>query len=186
MLYVYLFMGLAIIVFVIFWLIGVSNKFKTYKVKIDEAESGIDVALTQRYDLLTKMFDVTKAYMKHERSTLESIIKARKPKSTDSFEDKQKLSKDMSQALREVNITLENYPELKSNSTVVELQKAATRVEENLQSARRIYNSNVSNYNRLLVVFPSSLIAKIQKREEEKFFEADEVKRDDISFDFES
>ena len=69
--------GLLLIFFI--WYISTSNEFNRMLVKIDEADSGIDVALTKRFDLLTKMFKATKGYAEHERQTLEKIVAMRQP-----------------------------------------------------------------------------------------------------------
>ena len=67
----------AIILLLLVWYISVSNKLNKLLIKIEEADSGIDVALTKRYDVLTKLIDIVKAYAKHEKETLQSVIAAR-------------------------------------------------------------------------------------------------------------
>ena len=67
---------LIIIVIPFIWFISLQNSFRRMLVKIDESESGIDVALTQRFDMLTKMYQAAKGYMKHEKETLEKIGRA--------------------------------------------------------------------------------------------------------------
>ena len=79
-------MGAILIILIVFalifgiWYISVSNKLNRSIVKIDESLSGIDVALTKRYDVLTKMIDVVKSYAKHEKETLYEVIKLREKK----------------------------------------------------------------------------------------------------------
>lgn len=175
---------LLIIIIIIFWAIGVSNSIKRTKIKVEESASGIDVALTQRFDLLNKMFQATKSFMKHEKETLESIVKMRQPSSNSSMEDKQKFSNEVEKGLQTVNVVVEQYPELRSSETMMKLQDSTVRVEENLQAARRIYNSNVNAFNRYIVVFPNSIIAKRQNVEKINFFEAEDIKRQDVKFDF--
>lgn len=169
---------------VLFWGIGISNTIKRMFVKVEESESGIDVALTQRFDMLTKMFQAAKGFMTHERETLESIVKMRQPGKSASIEDKQNFSDEVGRGLQAINMTLENYPELRSSETMQKLQDSTVRVEENLQAARRIYNSNVSAYNSYILVFPNSIIANKNKAQQIKFFEAEETKRQDVKFDF--
>ena len=64
----------VLILIIIFWYIEVMNRLRKLEVKVDEAMSGIDVALTKRFDALTKMLDTTKGYAKHEGETLEKVI----------------------------------------------------------------------------------------------------------------
>lgn len=174
----------VLILIVVFWAIGISNNIKRMKVKVEESESGIDVALTQRFDMLSKMFQATKGFMKHEKDTLESIVKMRQPSNNSSIEEKQKFSNEVERGLQAINVVVEQYPELRSSENMQKLQDSTVRVEENLQAARRIYNSNVASYNRMIVVFPNSIIANMNGATKMPFFEAEDVKRNDVKFDF--
>ncbi len=172
---------------IVIWWISTSNSFKVMKVKVDEAASGIDVALTKRYDLLTKALAATKGYAKHEVETLEKVIELRGGNSISnmSMKDKNALQSQISEAAKGLNILVEQYPDLKANTTFVELQRQTADCEEQLQAARRIYNSNVSSLNQKRNVFPSSIVAKhIGFTEDFDFFEAEEEKKQDVKFDF--
>ena len=86
----------------------------------------------------------------------------------------------MTDMLNRINVLAEQYPELKSSENYKQLQNAIVDTEEHLQAARRLYNSNVSAYNRKLVVFPSSIIAGMAGAVQKPFFEAEESKRADV------
>lgn len=175
---------LIIVVVILFvsvvWYISTSNKLNRLVVKIDESLSGIDVALTKRYDVLTKMIDVVKSYAKHEKETLFEVIKIRKDMTLKEKSDANQL---MDENLKKINIVAESYPELKSSENYKTLQLSIVDVEEHLQAARRLYNSNVSLYNQKLVSFPSSFVAKNKKMDKKDFFEIDEIKREDVKID---
>jgi len=164
----------------IIWYISTINNLNRAIIKIDEALSGIDVALTKRYDVLTKMIDVVKSYAKHEKETLFEVIELRKDMT---LSEKNKANKKMDESFKKINIVAENYPELKSSENYKTLQLSIVDVEEHLQAARRLYNSNVSIYNQMLVTFPTSSIASSKGMIKKDFFEADEVKRDDVKID---
>lgn len=168
---------LVFVVILIIWGISVSNKLNRYLVKIDEANSGIDVALTKRYDVLTKMMDTVKAYAKHEKETLFEVINLRKGMT---IEEKNEVNNKMSHNLERIQVVVENYPELKSNENYVTLQKSIVEVEEHLQAARRMYNSNVSMFNQMIVTFPNKVIASMKSMKQKEFFEADEIKKEDV------
>ena len=170
----------VIILIVVIWYISISNKLNRSVVKIDEALSGIDVALTKRYDVLTKMIDVVKSYAKHEKETIFEVINLRKDMSIKEIND---ANHAMNENFRKINVVAENYPELKSSENYKTLQQSIADVEEHLQAARRLYNSNVSLYNQLLVSFPTSSIAKNKGMTKKDFFEADEVKKEDVKID---
>ena len=178
-LYILIAVVVIILIFVI-WYISTSNKLNRSVVKIDEALSGIDVALTKRYDVLTKMIDVVKSYAKHEKETLFEVIKLRKDMSIKEIND---ANRAMDENFRKINVVAESYPELKSSENYKTLQQSIADEEEHLQAARRLYNSNVSLYNQLLVSFPTSSIAKNKGMTKKEFFEADEVKKEDVKID---
>ena len=165
-----------ILIFAI-WYVSVSNSLNRAVVKIDEASSGIDVALTKRYDVLTKMMEVVKSYAKHEKETLFDVIKLR---DNMSMKEKSEANHLMDENFKKINIVAENYPELKSSENYNTLQKSITDVEEHLQAARRLYNSNISLYNQMIVSFPTSVIAKNKGMVKKDFFEADEIKKEDV------
>ena len=168
---------IIVVLIIVISIISISNKINKAIVKIDEASSGIDVALTKRYDVLTKMIDVVKSYAKHEKDTLFEVIKLRKNMS---IEEKNAENKKMDENFSKINIVAENYPELKSSENYKTLQQSIVEVEEHLQAARRLYNSNVSIYNQMILSFPISIIAKSKGMVKKDFFEADETKKEDV------
>lgn len=171
--------GIVLFILVL-WYISVSNKLNRAVVKIDESLSGIDVALTKRYDVLTKMIDVVKAYAKHEKETLFEVINLRKDMT---IQEKNDANKTMDENFKRINVVAENYPELKSSENYKTLQQSIADVEEHLQASRRLYNSNVSLFNQMLVTFPTSSIAKSKGLTKKDFFEADETKKEDVKID---
>ncbi|XMB86653.1 LemA family protein [Mycoplasmatota bacterium WC44] len=173
---------IGVVVVVLLWYIGTVNSFRVLEVKVNESLSGIDVALTKRFDTLTKMWDLAKKYMTHEKETLERVIKLRQ-NSTGSISDQQELSDEMTKLQAGINVVVEQYPELRSNENIKEVQSAVLDVEEHLQAARRLYNSNVASYNQKIVVFPASVVANIISATRKDFFEAESTKREDVKFD---
>lgn len=153
-------------------------------IKIDESESSIDVALTQRFDMLNKLFQAAKGYMKHEAETLQKVVAMRQPGRGAPMSEKQAFSDEIARGLESINIVVEQYPDLKASENVKTLQEATIAVEENLQASRRVYNSNVSIYNQKVVVFPTNIVANMKKFEKRAFFEAEAAKREDVVFDF--
>ena len=82
-----------------------------------------------------------------------------------------------------INVLAEAYPELKSSENYNTLQLTIVDVEEHLQAARRLYNSNISSYNQMIKVFPNNIIANSKGCKEMEFFVADEEKREDVKID---
>lgn len=174
---------IVIIVAVVFLagcVISISNRLNKARVKIDEAGSDIDVSLTKRYDVLTKMVDVVKSYAKYEKETLFQTIQLRKGMS---MQEKNEANRIMGENFERIHALAENYPELKASANYNTLQKAIADMEEHLQASRRLYNANVSRYNQLLVTFPTSVIAGMKGMTREEFFSAEETKRQDVKMD---
>ena len=171
---------ITIVIFIIIitsWYISTHNKFIRSITKIDESLSGIDVALAKRYDILTKMVEVVKGYSKHEKETLIEVIKLRKDMS---LSEKYNVNKKMNEAFEKLNVVVENYPDLKASENYKTLQLAIVDVEEHLQAARRLYNSNVSLYNQLLLSFPSNIVANNMKMKKREFFEANDIEKEEV------
>lgn len=171
----------VVLIVLVFWYIAVANGIKVAELKVKEGESGIDVALTKRYDVLTKMLDTVKGYQKHEKAVLTEIVKLR---SGMTMAEKNNANRAMDALSKDINILAENYPELRSSTNFTELQKAIVDVEEHLQAARRLYNANVNAYNRKIVVFPNSIVANNMHAVKKEFFEAEETKRQDVKMEF--
>ena len=167
----------AIVLAAIVWAVSVSNRFNVLLVKITEADSGIDVALAKRYDTLTKLIDVVKAYAKHETELFQELVRLR---SGMSMAEKNEANRIMDEATKRINILAENYPQLRSAENYKQLQEAIVDAEDHLQAARRVYNMNVSSFNQSIAVFPNSIVANSQRLGPKEFFQAEEGKKEDV------
>ncbi|MDR1620493.1 MAG: LemA family protein [Clostridiales bacterium] len=167
---------LIVAVCVALWVVTVKNRFRRLIVKIGEGESGIDVALTKRYDTLTKMLDVCRQYAAHEVETFAKTIEMRRGMS---MPERQAASAQMDDMAARLNVVAEQYPELRSADVFRDLQAGIRDTEEHLQAARRLYNANVSAFNQYLATWPYRVIGKEYKPY--AFFEAEAAKRADIS-----
>lgn len=171
---------LVIVAVIALYIISISNGLNRSLVKIDEANSGIDVALTKRYDVLTKMIDVVKGYAKYEQETIFKTIELRQGMT---MQEKNDANAAMEENFTKIAALAENYPDLKASENYKELQKSIADVEEHLQAARRLYNANVSSYNQRIVTFPSSIIANSKGMTKKEFFNAEDKKREDVKID---
>lgn len=170
---------LAAAVLVVFWCIRTTNGFKKKEIRVQEGLSGVEVALTKRYDMLTKMQDTAKGYMAHETELFEQVIALRRGMSIGELNDTQQQMDALSGKLFAV---AEGYPELRSSQVFVELQRGIRDAEEHLQAARRLYNTSVAAYNTAIALFPARLLAGGRRPRE--FFAAEEGKREDVKLTF--
>ncbi len=175
----------AIVLLVLFWFIATMNTLRQKEVKVQEAESGIDVALTKRFDVLTKLVNTVKGYAKHEAQVFENVVKWRAglPKEL-TLEQKQEFQSKMNEVQSGINVAVEAYPDLKAEKVFSNLQNSISDVEEHLQAARRLYNANVSTLNQRIVTFPTSIVAGMISMQRKVFFEAETAKRADVSIEF--
>lgn len=170
---------LAIAAFAILvWYVSTRNSIKRADLSVAEAESGIDVALTKRHDMLTKALDAAKACAANERLTLMSVTELRKGAS---IAEKAAMSARMDEAFGKINALAEAYPELRSGDAFAALQAQTADAEEHLQAARRLYNGNVTRFNEKLETFPSNLVASRMCLVKKELFTADAEKKQDVS-----
>jgi LemA protein len=173
--------AVVIIIALAVWWITTGNNFHRKDIKIKEALSGIEVALTNRFDKLTKLIDVAKGFAAHEKETFSQVIALRKGMN---ISELNQANAQCDQLMARINAVAEGYPELRSAEMFTELQKGIREAEAHLQAARRLYNSNVTLYNTAIVVFPSSIVANAKHLTKAEFFEAEEAKKQDVKISF--
>ena len=170
---------LVVVLIIVIWCISTVNGFKKKDIRVQEGLSGVEVALTKRYDMLTKMLDTAKGYMAHENDLVTKVIELRRGMSV---EEMNTAVQQMDSLSGKFFAVAEGYPELRSSDVFVELQRGIRDAEEHLQAARRLYNVRVTAYNTAIVMFPAKLLAG--SRQPKEFFAADAEKREDVKMTF--
>lgn len=148
---------------------------------VKQSRSSIDVYLTQRFDLIPNLVECVKGYAKHEEKLLESITKLRTEYNVSKDLDKASL---LNTQMNKLIAIVENYPDLKASENFLNLQKNLTKMEDQLQAARRLYNMDVTAYNTAIQVFPTNLIASAFNFTEEKLFELEPGKGENVKINF--
>lgn len=159
-----------IIFIIIIWIITKNNKIIRLKNKVKQSESTIDVYLKQRFDLIPNLVECVKTYMQYEQETLQAIVEQRNEyiqKNINDWHEAAKLNSECNQIV----LKAEQYPELKSSEQFLNLQKQLAKTEDELQAARRFYNSNVTVYNTEIKTFPNIIIANLFGHVEAELFE---------------
>ena len=175
---VFIILVIIILIFVIYEF----NKFITLKNKLKQSKSTIDVYLNQRFDLIPNLVEVVKGYAKYEETILSKIAELRQSYNSEKSKDLEKASQ-INHECNKLFALAEDNPDLKGNEQFLNLQKNLSRIENNLQAARRLYNGDVTLYNTTLKSFPSNIIGSIFKFKEEKLFEIEEYKKENINID---
>ena len=172
-----------ILAVIFFWFIGQGNKLNRYVVSIEESKKTVDITLVKRYDTISEMLKVAKAYAKHEEKVFTELVNLRQGAS---MQDTNRAIANQNDVLSQIHAVAENYPDLLSSQQFLALQKEIASENEDLAAAKRIVNSNVRVINQAIVSFPTSLVAGIKGMGKFDFLEEDlQGKRDlkDLNYD---
>ena len=164
--------GLGLVCLIIlFWCIATYNALVTLRNRFKNAFAQIDVQLKRRYDLIPNLVETAKAYMSHERKTLEAVTQARnlatqagsaaadKPGDPDLMKALAGAEGQLGSALGRLMLVAEAYPDLKANQNMLSLQEELSSTENKVSFSRQAYNDSVMAYNVKRELFPSSIIA---------------------------
>lgn len=157
------------------------NKFVILSHKIKQASGTIDVYLKQRFDLIPNLVETVKGYANYEEEVLTKIVELRNE--YDNNKGDLEVGAELNDRYNRLIATLEAYPELKTSESFLNLQKQLSKMESQLQAARRIYNSAVTEYNIKIKTFPNSILANICGFKDAKLFEIEENEKENIKID---
>lgn len=145
----------------------------------------IDVQLKRRNDLIPNLVETVKGYMKHEKSVLENVTKARSALlAAQSMDKKAKASNMLSETLKSLFAVSENYPQLKANENFLQLQEEITGTENKISYARQHYNDIVMAFNTKIETFPNSIFANMLNFRQEQMFQTAEEERKNVKVKF--
>ncbi len=154
--------------------ISTKNKLAVMQENIASAEANIDTYLQRRADLIPNVVATVKSFADHETEVFDKVLEARQALlDADTIEEKAEADSQLTNALQGINVIVEAYPELKSDTTYVALMDELEGSENRIATARKDYNDAVKAYNSALVKFPTSLVAGMFGYEKAAYFEAD-------------
>jgi LemA protein len=156
-----------IVVILALWVVGIYNGLVTLRNRFKNAFAQIDVQLKRRYDLIPNLVETAKGYLKHERETLEAVIKARNialaasqsaaanPADANAIKGLASAETGLAGALSRLMVVSEQYPDLKANQNMMQLTEELTSTENKIAFARQAYNDSVMSYNTSRETFPN-------------------------------
>ncbi len=169
---------LAVLGLVLVWLTLIYNGLVSLRNDVQGSWRQIDVQLKRRHDLIPNLVSTVKGAMEFEQDTLEKVISARaKAVSAGTPASRAEAENMLTQALGKLFAVMENYPTLKSNENVMQLQEELTSTENRISFARQLYNDLVANYRTRLQVFPNNIVSSMLNFRPEEYFEAGESSR---------
>jgi LemA protein len=162
---------LAVVVALVVWAISIYNRLVTLRNRFKNAFSQIDVQLKRRYDLIPNLVETAKAYLKHERETLEAVTRARNtalaaaqaaganPGNPQAMQSLGQAEGALSGVLGRLLAVAESYPELKANQNMLAIQEELSSTENKVAFARQAFNDSVMDYNTRRESFPDTVFA---------------------------
>ncbi|WP_232550099.1 LemA family protein [Propioniciclava soli] len=173
---------LLVVVGVVGWGLSAYNGFIRQRNLIQESWRQVDVELNRRYELIPNLVETVRAFAGHERNTLEGIVRLRSQaqqlSSSEHGEvpsaERAQVEEQLTGAVRGLMVSVEAYPELKSNQNFLELQRQLAETEDRIAAGRRYYNANVRNYNTRIESVPSNMIANQFNFQKATYFEVND------------
>ena len=181
--WVYIILGLVAVLLIA--IVGIYNRLAKQKVMVSEASADIETFQKQRYDMIPNLVEIVKGYAKHESETFQKVTVMRtKAMGATSFDEKAKLEDQLSGMVSKIFAVAENYPQLKADTNFLGLQTNLKDLEDNIQKSRRYYNGAVRDFNSMIVIFPTNIIAQVLGFKAEPFFEASDEEKKNVEIKF--
>ena len=163
----------AVLLALVIGLVSGYNKLVELSERVDNSWAQIDVQLKQRFDLLPNLVETVKGYAAHEKALLEDVTRLRtaamqaggKREAIDA-------NARLDSAVRNLVVSVERYPELKSNASFLDLQARLADLEKKIAISRQFYNDTVMKYNEAIERMPSKIIAGMFRFEPKEYFQA--------------
>jgi len=183
------YLGYALIILVVVigsYVMSTYNSFVGLRNKVEEAFSTMDVYLVKRHDLIPNLVETVKGYAKHEKETLENVIKARNQAvNATTIDEKIQAENAIQGVMGKLFALAEAYPDLKANTNFLDLQSQLKSIEEDIANARKYFNGTTRQFNTAIEVFPGNIVAGLFRFTKRALFEVqDATERQNVKVSF--
>lgn len=178
---------IVVAVVIILVILGIKyyNQFVREKLKVEKADSNIDVVRKKRFDLIPNLLECVKKYMSYEQETLQKIVQARSSyQKAQTNQEKNMLEGILGEQLKNLFALAEEYPDLKADEQFTNLQNELSTIEGELVTMKNQYNEATRVYNESIKVFPNNVFAAIFGFTQIQFIEIDEKEKENVKIDF--
>ena len=179
----YIIIGVLLLILIIGFIF--LNSFIKLNNKVNEAFATMDVYLKKRWDLIPNLVETVKGYAKHEKDTLEEVIKLRNS-AYDNMSDSEKIkaNQELTSSINKIMALAEAYPDLKASDNFKDLSNQLAKIEDDIANSRKYYNGTVRLFNNKVEMFPSNLFAKMFGYESKSMFEINSDERENVKVEF--
>lgn len=174
--------ALIVIAVLIVIVVLMYNSLVGKKNQVDNIFAGVDAVLKKRYNLIPNLVSSVQQYMQHERGILEKVTELRAQAMKPGISDEHTIALDqqITSALGNIMVAVENYPDLKANENIMHLQRSLLEIEAQIAAARRAYNQAVTDYNNAIEMIPTNILAGMMHYTRKQVFEIPESARQNV------
>ena len=169
----------VVVLLIVFWYFGTMNKFRRLKIAIEESWAGIDVQLKRKANIIPNLVDTLKMQMNFEEKVLSELTAARTGLVSANRAEAMEASDKVSSLIPSIRATAENYPQLGTNQSFLQLMSDIRDCEDKIAYARNRYNMTTARYNMEIVMIPASIVASQMGLQKEQLYEISQTLRDD-------
>ncbi|MAK96676.1 MAG: LemA family protein [Candidatus Thermoplasmatota archaeon] len=179
----------VLVIIVLIWFISTWNRLVRLEENVNKSWSDIDVLLKQRYDMIPNLVNIVKGYAKHEREIFEQFALARQTAAgalaSGDVRGVGAAEGTLAGLMPRINMVAEQYPDLKADSSFVNIQNQLVSIENQVSDRREFYNSSATNWNAAIQMIPTSIVAGMKNAARRDLFEVnDPVQREAVEINF--
>ena len=175
----------VVVIILLIWFISTWNRLVRLEENVNKSWADIDVLLKQRYDMIPNLVNTVKGYATHEKDIFEQFALARQTAAgalaSGDVRGVGAAEGTIAALMPRINMVAEQYPELKADSSFVNLQNQLVSIENQVSDRREFYNSSATNWNAAIQMIPTSIVAGMKKAVRRDLFEVtDPVQREAV------